>query len=1045
MSRSARFAAVVALALAAAGAGHAEEPAKRRGVALGLTLEDPSIAATLPAPEGERSAPARLVARWNEIEREVGTFDWTRHEEAVEALRVAGREVTLALVGTHANHVPGGGPPSPSEGTSLQAWTAFVRSAVARFGARVGTYEIGDGPRAGQDPELYAFVLKNAALGARSEATERKIAIRLAQGAIPADRLEWQRALWREDVAPYVDVLPISIEGEGIAIGEAIASFRSAAAEFPPAGEIRAIVESSGSEGAPYDLASLGVRALAAGAEIAFVPAEAEAQGPARLARWADGLRARLSPQHAPAPLGALEVLDPDGGKGPNLAILARFLHAEDFSTVVVYRAVGDLSKGEQARIVLDTPDVKDPLVADPETGTEAATGAVPVPGVSRKALAVYRADRPLVLAFGRASTGIPGLEPETEDLAVEARRGLTAEEILARYREVQKRQDDDLERWTARARVEFTFRFAQTGSSVDVAIESNYFWERGGSLEWEQTDYYLNGNLVRWKEIPELPLIQPEKVVTLPLDLTLDKAYAYRLVGEAEVDRRPCYVLSFEPVESAEGRSLYRGRVFIDKETFVRRRQSIVQTNLGPPVLSNEEVDRFSPFKTPLGAEVWLIERVDGQQLWTAGGRNFVVERRLRFSSYEVNPPAETFERKRAEAYASRNQMLRDTDGGFRYLERTDDGNRVVKETVDTSQLLAAAGAYKDDSTDGVIPLAGVNWFDYRCLGKDAQCNVLFAGVVAFANLTDPSAFGKRLDLTIEGAASALKTDDKVFVGGEEQSLARIRQRTQFLQGRLGKPLGSFFKVTATGSLAFRSFHRSREGQGALDTFNTSSPIALEFVLPQDHTVVSAGLQGEFNRRGYTVTAEAGWSRRTSWEPWGLRDPLTGTFYDVDPVARTIVPTTFDPDTKSFTKWGVTAFKEWNLPSFQKIRGEVNYLDGSSLDRFSRYEFSLFGEDRLNGFAGTGVRFDRGAIARAAYVFNLFNAIRFSAQLETARTRDEAFDVEDRSFTGFGLSGNFVGPWKTVWQVSWGRAMASDIPELEGKQEFLFLVFKLF
>jgi hypothetical protein len=34
-----------------------------------------------------------------------------------------------------------------------------------------------------------------------------------------------------------------------------------------------------------------------------------------------------------------------------------------------------------------------------------------------------------------------------------------------------------------------------------------------------------------------------------------------------------------------------------------------------------------------------------------------------------------------------------------------------------------------------------------------------------------------------------------------------------------------------------------------------------------------------------------------------------------------------FDPDQESFSQWGVTAFKEWYLPRFQKLRGEVNWL----------------------------------------------------------------------------------------------------------------------
>jgi hypothetical protein len=1033
---------ILALALALASSGRAEELPSRPGPRIGISLRGEANARTIPAPESGPATPARIEVSWADIEAAPGTYDWSAVLAGIRALREQGREVSVAVGGGHPVHLPGGGRPSPLDGTSLQAWSDFVRSAVRALGPSIEVLELGDGPRAGQDPSVYAFVLKNVALAARAEAQALGVSLRLAQGAIPAGRLSVQESLWEADVAPYVDVLPILWtdlpEGGGDPSGT-IDAFRLAAAEHPPAPELWVVVEAADAvPGGGWDRVATAVRGLAAAADRAFVEVRGDDPAFARVTRWCDGMAGWLGPAHAPSPSAGLSVTDPEGAPIRGGAILGRFLDGEDFSTVIVYRAPGDLSAAEPARVLLDSADVRDPRVADPETRTEAPTGGVAVPGHGSRAVAVLRADRPLVLAHARAAAAIPGLETETEDLRIEARRELTVEEVLARYRQVQKVQDDRVLRWTAKAKIEFTFRFAQTGASVDVGIDANYFWERGKPVEWEQTRYTLNGNLIRWKEIPELPLIQPEKVITLPLDLNLDKAYAYRMIGEDEIDGHPCYVAAFEPIDPSPGRSLYRGRVWIDKDIFVLRRQNVVQTNLEAPVLSNEEFDRFAPFRAPDGSSAWLIERATGQQLWSAGGRNFVVERRLRFESYEINPPEERFEAERARAYASTNRMLRDTEEGIRYLERTEDGGRVVKREMDTSQLFAAAGAYKDDSTDGVVPLAGVNWFDYRFLGRDAQFNVLFGGVVAFVNLTDPEAFGTRMDLTVEGIGSLLKSDDKLFVSGEEVTFARIEQRSQFLQARLGKPLGSFFKVTATGSLQFRSFYESDEGRDAL-------PSSLEFVLPADHRVATAGLQAEFNRRGYSVTAEGGVSRRSEWRPWGLYDPVTGIYYDVDPMTGNLAPTVFDPDTATFTTWGVTAFKEWSLPRFQKIRAEVNYLDGSDLDRFSTYEFSLFGSDRLSGFAGTGVRFDRGYVARTSYVFNLLQAVRFGVQLESALTRDRTFDTEDRSFTGLGVSGNVVGPWKTVWQVSWGRALDSDIAGLEGKQEFLVLVLKLF
>ena len=106
------------------------------------------------------------------------------------------------------------------------------------------------------------------------------------------------------------------------------------------------------------------------------------------------------------------------------------------------------------------------------------------------------------------------------------------------------------------------------------------------------------------------------------------------------------------------------------------------------------------------------------------------MVRRELVFREFELNPDPVEFERRRADAYASNNQMLRDTDQGFRYLERQPDGTRTVKDRPGKHALLAAAGAFRDSSTDGVSPLGGVNYFDYDVRGKNIQLNAFFANL---------------------------------------------------------------------------------------------------------------------------------------------------------------------------------------------------------------------------------------------------------------------------------------------------------------------------
>ena len=96
------------------------------------------------------------------------------------------------------------------------------------------------------------------------------------------------------------------------------------------------------------------------------------------------------------------------------------------------------------------------------------------------------------------------------------------------------------------------TFHFTIAGASrtVDVGMGGSYYFDTKGGAEWELRDYYLNGNKSHWKEFPELPLIQPEKVLTLPLDITFDRSYTYEYDGEDVVDGRTCHVLRFEPVD---------------------------------------------------------------------------------------------------------------------------------------------------------------------------------------------------------------------------------------------------------------------------------------------------------------------------------------------------------------------------------------------------------------------------------------------------------------------------------------------------------------
>ena len=85
------------------------------------------------------------------------------------------------------------------------------------------------------------------------------------------------------------------------------------------------------------------------------------------------------------------------------------------------------------------------------------------------------------------------------------------------------------------------------------------------------------------------------------------------------------------------------------------------------------------------------------------------------------------------------------------------------------------------------------------------------------------------------------------------------------------------------------------------------------------------------------------------------------------------------------------------------------------------------------------------GAILRVGYSFNLFEAIRFDANVESGWVEDQDSSADRQNHGGFGIGANFVAPWKLVVSLNYGRALWSDIPDLEGEEEFLLLVLKLF
>jgi len=1090
----------------AASAGIPTWQPPKTGVGYEVDLDRPSEERPEPIRSREVQArgPQPLYVRiqfsWDRIETERGDFHFEDLERTVSAYQDAGFETILAP--------RGGNPlysqatlPAPTQIEYLTAWKTFLRKIGERFRGRVRFYQVADAPdrtgvlAEGAGAREYAYLVKTGAVEIRSADAGARIVL----GSIGVSHLDFLEKVLREDLGPYLDAVPLRGEagidpapvlqraseillhydpaaslwlvsqplpeppeaaavspgfpasvasgpvaetGKGTASGdedlgpspvatqtspaESLTPQTTPSTETQPAGTPLPAPAQTATRERGGTLVRTYAAALAAGSRLTLFDLRRGPGGPPELSALQVLLRRVFLPTLGPSSegtgkIGFVSALE----AAPVKANAWRFFDTSTFQVILVYAAADPLTAPSESVIILDTADVTGAVVDDLLANTEKpARSIVPEAASNTTRVTVPLSSLPLLLRYQRFAT--PGFLKKPESVEIGGKGEITAEEIIAHHQEFQSDQDTRLHSIIATGRISYHYKVADADITVDVTTVNNFYWDRRVGAEWEEKEFYFNG--VRWKgkKPPELPLIQPEKVVALPLDINLNRDYTYRYLGLETADGRECYVLEFAPVSA--GKTLYEGKVWIDRRTFARVRITSVQTGLSPPVISNDEKDSYSPAPGAGVNPIWVLQRIEGQQIFATAGVNLVVLREVEFSDFVLN--AADFEPRRQAAYDSAHTILRDTEKGFRYLDRTESGGRVVRDSTTRSTTLGLAGVFYEKDLDFPVPLAGINHFDFNFRNSGAQINLFFAGALILGSIQNPHLFGTRLDAGASVFGIAFSGTDNFYLQDRKVKEAEVRTRTQSLSVNAGYPLGNFFKVKATGSLDYAQF-----GHGD----DTAS-----FDVPIDTTETSAGAEGEFNRKGYTMRADVTRTRRSRWDPWGDTDPAS-------PAVGTRL-TDFDPTERSYTQVRGQISKQFILPLFQKLTHRGQYLTGKDLDRFSKYRFNFFG-NRLRGFSGSGVRFDRGVIAAVTYSFNLADVIRFDATLDHARVRDTQLRRLDplsvlggyQDFSGFGLSGNLLGPWSTVIQFDYGLALQSDIPGLRGDQEIELLLLKFF
>ena len=124
----------------------------------------------------------------------------------------------------------------------------------------------------------------------------------------------------------------------------------------------------------------------------------------------------------------------------------------------------------------------------------------------------------------------------------------------------------------------------------------------------------------------------------------------------------------------------------------------------------------------------------------------------------------------------------------------------------------------------------------------------------------------------------------------------------------------------------------------------------------------------------------------------------------------------------QDYLKYSASLTKDF-LFGIHKVRLNTAYYGGRDLDRFSKYQFGFFDDNRIHGVPASGVRFAELGMFRGSYSFNLFEQYRLDLFIDQAIGRDRAVAQTWQAVTGLGLGFNMRGPRGTLLRGDFGKS----------------------
>jgi hypothetical protein len=620
-------------------------------------------------------------------------------------------------------------------------------------------------------------------------------------------------------------------------------------------------------------------------------------------------------------------------------------------------------------------------------TCIDAVTGLGLAAGLPAGAGPGCRADTDYVLLRARMPAGNDRV---FEAVRVTGRSNLRVEEIIARWQAAREMQRLVLDNYSVPCFLNIHFEITSFSGGFDVALELRQFVDRTGVQDWQQTAFRINGvKLRRGQEFP-LPQIEPDKIVTRPLELRIDEKYTYELLGTETVNGRLCYVVGIKPAQSGE--TLYSGKVWIDGQDFRQVRLKLEQRDGKDNIAAHVETQEFEIVTDAKGRPFSLVRSIYAEDSLNLAGRSVTVEKRYLFGEYSIN--AGDFSARLAAARASADPMFRDTEEGLRALRKDQGGERVVEPVGKKRVMALVGGLIYDGSYSFPIPLAGVSWVDFDWHKTGLQLSAFWAGPIFLANLSRQvnKSFRWGVDLSL----IALPFSYYEYSGNKEITARRVRSFQQYV--------GGLVNYQATVGLDF-----SLQGQLVYDIYRAASETDPAYRIPASGFTLDTYGEAKYVRKSFTALGTLENGKRLGWRAFGYADDPTVTFSDWTRYSLELSQHVF---VGKLTRGGVSA----------------GYFGGDRLDRFSQYSPGFLERPTMHGIPSGVDSFDQVATLSGYYGFNVADLAKLDGFYTHAWTENRLEGPGIRQFDGLDASIGVAGPFGTFVQGSVSFAIRGNL-----------------